>query len=103
LDSMKAMHRMAVMIGDSTPVVRVRVPSASQVTAAFCTDRSLALPGVVYGSVDISGETTPPRNVRVVAEWGDCTPNAAEATTNSQGIYRLCGVPLSTPLQVRAV
>src|SRR6476646_1971458 len=46
LDSMKAMHRMAITLGDSNPLVRVRVPNATQVTAAFCTDRSLALPGV---------------------------------------------------------
>jgi hypothetical protein len=101
LDSMKAAHRVALVVSDTT-TARIRVPNAAELTVMLCGVNAVPGSGIVYGTVDVSGETAPPRNVRVVAEWNASAPKSLEARTNAQGAYRICGVPLDTLLEVRA-
>jgi len=102
LDSMKAAHRVALVVLDTT-TARIRVPNAAQLTVMLCGANAVPGLGILYGNVDVSGETAPPRYVRVVAEWNVSAPKSLEARTNAQGAYRICGVPLDTQLEVRAI
>jgi hypothetical protein len=100
LDSLRASHRVAVSTADSATRV-IRVPNAALVTAALC-GSAPSNPGIVYGTVEIGGESTKPSNARVRAEWNDGT-QFAETRTGFGGEYRLCGVPLDLPIQVNTL
>jgi hypothetical protein len=99
LDSLRVIHRVSIAIADSTRTLEIRVPTAAQIASNFCGDASGGRLGIVYGRVDVSGENTPPRGVRVVAEWNG---SVLDTRANAQGIFRLCGVPFDTPVAVRA-
>jgi hypothetical protein len=106
LDSVKAMHRATVSVNPASPV-RVRVPSASQIIASLCGTPLTDHAGILFGAVEIAGESVPPRDARVVAEWGTegsaaAMKGSAVARTNAQGTFRLCGVPVDMPVYLQA-
>ena len=56
---------------------------------------------MVAGTVQLRGDSVPPRNVKVVAEWNEITTSGRrfgglEARTDHRGAFRLCGVPVGT-------
>ena len=108
LDSLDAVSQSTVMFNDSAASVRLNVPTLSQLATALCGPRR---DGILVGNVDVLGDSVLPSNVRVVAEWSErVTRNGntrdqirwVEARTNARGTYRLCGVPLNTPVVLRA-
>ncbi len=107
LDSASAVHQSPLVFSDSTAAMSIRVPNASQLIAALCraAGAKLEQPGVVFGSVT-SRDSLPPRNVHVVVEWTDAAAGRQarwiDARATAQGAFRACGVPLGTPLTVRA-
>ncbi len=118
LDSVGVSYPVPLTLTDSASgVIEVRVPSASQVVAAFCGTRRLNAPGIVIGSVAMRGDSVPPRGVKVIAEWReqrlrqgavagtpltDDQTHWLEARADSRGGFRLCGVPAGTALTLRA-
>jgi hypothetical protein len=110
LDSVSAVHEFVLAFTDSQLPLHVRVPNAPQFAAALCgTGRARApedeLRGVVFGTIGIAGDSVPPANARVIAEWTDSAgqPLRGVATqTDARGQFRLCGVPVSTAVVLRA-
>jgi hypothetical protein len=118
LDSVGVSYPVPLTLTDSASgVIEVRVPSASQVVAAFCGTRRLNAPGIVIGSVAMRGDSVPPRGVKVIAEWReqrlrqvavagtpltDDQTHWIETRADSRGGFRLCGVPAGTALTLRA-
>jgi hypothetical protein len=111
LDSVDAIHRSSVVVGDSAGIIQLRIPTGEQVARMLCRARA-SIGGIILGSVHVRGESAPPRT-RVVAEWiessasdsvaHDKRPDWREAPTDSQGRFRMCGVPLNTPVLLRVV
>lgn len=116
LDSVHAVHQSSVVFSTADTRLDLRVPTGQQIQSALC---GSALdgnsPGIVAGTVRVLGDTALPKNVHVVAEWDVYsvrqapTQVAAEAQhrwvethADPHGLFRLCGVPLNTPLTVRA-
>jgi hypothetical protein len=103
-------HEFVLAFTDSQLPLHVRVPNAPQFAAALCgTGRARApgdeLRGVVFGTIGIAGDSVPPANARVIAEWTDGAgqPLRGLATqTDARGQFRLCGVPVSTAVVLRA-
>lgn len=114
LDSVSAAHRVDLTFtGDSVPTV-VRVPTAVQIVVAICGTARANARGVILGNVSIRGDTTPPRSVKVFAEWTEITVSEAggsvavnrpmrwlETRTNDRGAFKLCGVPINTALTLK--
>lgn len=116
LDSVNALHQMPVSFTDSSTSILVRVPNATQLMALLCGGRKLEWPGVVFGMVTSPGDSAPPRNVRVVAEWTQMMMPAGgqtiadvgrhqqfvETRTDARGLFRLCGVPIDHAVALTA-
>jgi hypothetical protein len=117
LDSLGAVHQSMVRVVDSTSLARLYVPTSSQVAAAMCGvgrdgTAGSTLNGVLVGRVDLRGESGPPANTNVVAEWSDLPAAASRATikrahwvtarADTHGTFRICGVPVDVPLVLRA-
>ena len=101
-------HTIPFVFVDSTTKLDARVPSPDQLLKAYCGDGDA---GVVAGIVRLDGDSVPPFNAKVVAEWQiyviepemvSKITRRAEARPNSRGEYRLCGVPPNTDLYVNA-
>jgi hypothetical protein len=114
LDSVSAVHQAAISFTDSASAIQIKVPTAQQIGALLCGNRQLDNPGMVLGTLVTKGDTTPPRNVRVFAEWDELSlRNAAgnavtekqhraiEARTDAKGGFRFCGVPVNTAMRLR--
>jgi hypothetical protein len=112
LDSVSAIHQVPIAFADSSAPVAVRVPNGAQLMSLLCGDKRLESPGVVIGTVSAPGDTMPPRNVKVTAEWnqismplgGQSINDASsrkqwlDARTDSHGMFRMCGVPVDKPM-----
>jgi hypothetical protein len=115
LDSVAFVHSSPVTIADAPLNVTVRAPSAMQVLGKMCGAGLSQELGLVTGTVTLQGDSTPPRNMTVVAEWQDLAvrndggPRAlriarhTQGRTDARGAFRLCGVPLSTAAALRPV
>jgi hypothetical protein len=113
LDSVSAVHQSPLAFIDSTKTVELRVPNGQQVGAMLCGNRRLDPAGIVLGHVSVRGDSLPPRNVKVAAEWTEVSLHAEagsvanqkhylDARGDAHGMFRLCGVPVNTPLVLRA-
>jgi len=119
LDSIAASHVRPVTFTGASEVHRVRLPSAASVAARMCPsndDRSRRF-GMIVGRLRARDASATPSNVPVAAHWTDLSAQnqpgsttvivskldrRADATTDSAGVFRLCGVPLNTVVEVRA-
>jgi hypothetical protein len=108
LDSLDAVSQSTVVFSDSAAAVQLHVPTLAQVANALCGQRT---DGIIVGTVEMRGDSLLPNGVRVVAEWTELVARGdknrqqlrwVEARTNARGTYRLCGVPLGTPVVLRA-
>lgn len=110
LDSLGAVIHSELTVTDSASTIAIRVPTASELATVLCRRPQIASvlsrEGVVLGRVEIRGDSLPPRNVRVLAEWADTGRKMTithEARTNDRGMFRMCGVPINNALFLRAV
>lgn len=124
LDSVGAAHESAGTFTDAGDSIQIRVPTAGQVAAKLCgIDEKArlapgqAFPGILAGSVAGADASVALRDVRVVVEWAAPGTGASasgvaiagarrtrwlEARTDARGIFRICGIPVNTPLVVQA-
>jgi hypothetical protein len=121
LDSVGAVHQSKQEVTDGATSLRVRTPTARQIVATLCSTSEQAmrtfageLGGIVAGLANVSGDSVPPRNAKIVAEWTDpisdetvLTKGAKrsqwlEARTDARGMFRICGVPVNTSVFVHA-
>jgi hypothetical protein len=115
LDSANAVHQSSVVVTDASTSVQIRAPTAAQIQASLCGARQLMEPGIIVGSVAMRGDSTPPKNVTVVAQWTDVAVRGSatsvgvdkqlrtlETRSGSDGSFRLCGVPVNSALTIRA-
>jgi hypothetical protein len=115
LDSLGVAFPIQRTITESLDDLELRVPTGPQVLASACGTTRLDSPGVVLGTVTMRADSMPRRGVKVLAEWTDIGLRSAagapvvdrqtkwlEATPDSLGTFRLCGVPVDTPLSIRA-
>ena len=105
LDRIDAVSESLVSFTDSATAVQIRVPTALQIGSAMCGAEATRSSGIIIGNVSLKGDSTPPYNARVFAEWKDKGDvlQTLETRTDSSGRYHLCRVPLQTPLIVRAL
>lgn len=117
LDSIRASSQVPIVVAEGLAPLRIKTPTATQLSAVLCgTALSGATgrgKGAILGSVRNAIDTTMLGGVRVVADWSDYEANSGaslrvlnhrlETQTDSLGAYRLCGVPIETPLSIRAV
>jgi hypothetical protein len=115
LDSVSSVSERAIAVTDGMGPLRLLVPSAGHVVAAFCANRPLRPgTGVVVGNVGLSGDSVLPPGTRVVGEWQEFSVRSGErgktidvptrwleSAVTADGSYQLCGVPLNTALLVR--
>ncbi|MEP6494406.1 MAG: carboxypeptidase regulatory-like domain-containing protein [bacterium] len=114
LDSASAVHQTPLMITDASKPAEIRVPTASQIGAMLCGAARTVEPGIVLGVVGVRGDTLP-RSIVVSAEWQDATVHnesggvavdrplrRIETRTDTRGVFRICGVPVDTPVLLRA-
>ncbi|MEP6780459.1 MAG: carboxypeptidase-like regulatory domain-containing protein, partial [Gemmatimonadaceae bacterium] len=122
LDSIGAVKRTLVVLGDTSVFLQLYLPSTAQITASVC--GAASVDGVLIGRIVPPGDGGFPPNTRIVAEWLESHPAATSrssgadsATTalqapsthvrwltaraDSRGTYRLCGLPTETPLVLR--
>ena len=116
LDSLNAVQTTPVVVADSAATVEIRALSPRQFEAALCGAQRLQEPGIVSGTVrPAAGDSIPP-NTRVTASWavfglrqgaagqGTVTHErrSLDARVASNGLFRLCGVPVNTALSIAA-
>ncbi|HTE43998.1 MAG TPA: carboxypeptidase regulatory-like domain-containing protein, partial [Gemmatimonadaceae bacterium] len=115
LDSVSAMHQTPLIVTNAATPFDVRVPNGSQIGAMLCGGARVSEPGIVLGAVGIRGDSIPPRNIVVSAEWQDVALHGedggvsvdrplrrTETRTDARGVFRVCGVPLDKPVLLRA-
>lgn len=109
LDSLGAVSGLPILVSDSMSALAVRLPNAQRVWPAVCRIPADSVAsqrgfGLVRGTVITDGGAPAP-NADVLVQWVDsATQNvrSQRVTTDDIGRYRVCGVPLSAPLDVRA-
>jgi hypothetical protein len=102
-DSLEATYTTGLSFTGEQQRARVLIPPPNRVALDYCGE-SLERPhprGLALGTVRVKGDTSPPWNVRVIAEWADGTQKATEARTDAYGRYRICGVPLDAAFTLR--
>lgn len=109
-DSIAAIWQSDIAVSDMSPQVGARLPTVADVIGRMCSSREASGSGLVVGVVRVAGDSTPRRNVEVDVEWNEFTgtaaaitrtTRAAEGRTDATGTYRICGVPVNTPFDVR--
>lgn len=110
LDSLGTLKRLAVSATESLDALTVYLPTENQIAAAMC--GAVEVPGVVVGRVDTHNDDASPAVMRVVVEWAEKSGAGTGAAVSRQrriaaeadarGTFRLCGVPLDTPLSLHA-
>lgn len=106
LDSLSAAYSAQVTVSGATTNVFVRVPSALQIAATACGDRGFGSGGIVLGRLRVADDSTAGLAGTVSAEWtanGGPAPRSVSATADARGRFALCGVPVDTPLVLRAL
>jgi Carboxypeptidase regulatory-like domain/TonB-dependent Receptor Plug Domain len=94
-------------------VVRLSTPSQATVLNLFCPpDKRLTGPGALLGRVLDADSDLPATGARVVLYWTELevskttgvhrSPRVREATVDSSGTYRVCGVPSTLQGSLRA-
>lgn len=107
LDSMGTASETSVSITDGKEPVRVRALNSRQLVGAVCgPERAAArgIPGIILGQVVGADEMAAPA-AKVNVEWTDRTSGAtrsADVPTDAGGNFRLCGLPVGSPVTVRA-
>jgi len=115
LDSVSAIHQTTLMFVDATTPVQIRVPTAEQIASLVCGNARLNAPGIVIGIVDTRGDSVPSRAITIEAEWVEIGLRSEggaigverprrhlAARADARGAFKLCGVPVSTQLAIRA-
>jgi CarboxypepD_reg-like domain len=116
LDSLNAVHVLAIALSDSTAALEIRVPDPAQVETALCGTTHRNEPGIVTGNVQMPVGDSLPANARVEATWmvahlitgaGGMPVELRErrslqARVMPDGAFRLCGVPVNTELSIAA-
>jgi len=113
LDSANTSRTWPLSFTDADARIDLRVPNGQQLAATICgAGRGPLAPGsgIVVGRARVRGESGAPRNLVVVAEWSPATRSASDTSPmrrlavhgTADGSFRLCGVPLSTALTLRA-
>lgn len=118
LDSIGVIHSVPVTIADTAAQVRLRLPSTLSVLAALCGDSLMGVAraplGAVFGTVHVRGDSVPPNGVAIALHWREYDVGAGRSgsamiertrgragRTDRAGMFRVCGVPLNTPVLVR--
>lgn len=115
LEAMRASAGSTVVVRDSLAPLVIKVPTEAQVAQSLC-GASFSLSkgvGAIVGAVTRSGSTEGIADVPVVADWTERSTASLQSLTQGQGKrlqtktdvtggYRLCGVPVESPLTVRA-
>ena len=105
LDRIDAVSESLVSFTDSAMTVQIRVPTAEQIGVSLCGGSVNRSDGIIIGNVEQKGDSVPPFNARVFAEWKsrEGVVQSLEAHTDSSGRYHICHVPVQTALQIRAL
>jgi len=108
LDSLDAASQSTFVFMDSTRLVRLHVPSTTQIAKSMCSASGVNTnTGIVVGTVG-AGDAASTENVVVVAVWKDAaTAGSApehwlQTRTDARGTFRLCGVPTNTAVTLQA-
>lgn len=115
LDSVNVIHRSSLMFTDTNAQVQIRVPNAGIVANALCGTSPRSNRGIIIGDVVVEGDSTSgakpgavSRQATVSAIWR--VPNGAgqsehwlDTRTNDSGAFRLCNVPVNTPIVLQAI
>jgi hypothetical protein len=119
LDSMNAVHNTTVTVESDPRPLAIRVAKADELAKSLCAfDRTYArnaLRGIILGTSRLLGDSLPPTNVLVAAEWDETEYKVEnnqpsnrrvrrwkEVRTDSKGAFRLCGLPTNTAIRVQA-
>ena len=119
LDSIRASSQSTVMVADGMARLKLRVPTARQLSASLCGSVLDGIAGrgkgAILGTVREARDTSTLTGVRVAADWTEFSNAGAtsaslqsqgrrlETKTDSSGAFRLCGVPTELPLTIRAL
>jgi Carboxypeptidase regulatory-like domain len=115
LDSLNAGYSAPVTVATGTTNVRVRVPNALQIVATACGNDGYGAGGILLGKLRVDGDSTATLSGVVSADWGPRASAAdpatrraddsrwVSATADARGRFALCGVPLDTPLTLKAL
>ncbi|MEQ1692722.1 MAG: carboxypeptidase regulatory-like domain-containing protein, partial [Gemmatimonas sp.] len=113
LDSIGAVARTAVVLSATAAPLALFVPSLTAVMSATCGSADVS--AFVIGRVRTRNAATVPNGLRVVAEWADTAADSTrsvadersrplawqESPVDASGTFRLCGVPIGTPIALR--
>ncbi|MEX2153152.1 MAG: carboxypeptidase regulatory-like domain-containing protein [Gemmatimonadaceae bacterium] len=110
LESIAHWHSVDFDFVDSTTTLTVAVPNAEQLAATLCgTSGGNEQRGVVTGTVALWGDSVPPHDTKVVAEWTEDDTTGTrkrtrwlETRTDARGTFRICGLPYNRSVVVRA-
>jgi hypothetical protein len=106
LDSLGTVSEKQVSITDAKEPVRVRVPTATMIVRSICGARERSdIPGIVMGMVTGPDQGPMPSSTKASLEWterGSATPRTTAVPLDAKGNFRVCGVPTSTSVTLRA-
>lgn len=120
LDSVGATSALLLPITESIASLAVRVPSATRVLPMVCqmtpdSVAALRAVGIVRGVVSrdsalrsdafVGGTVSDTAGVQLVLQWRDSTggpTRTVRTVADETGRYRVCGLPMRTPITVRA-
>ena len=113
LDSLNTIHRVSLVVLDSSTTIELKVPSARAVASAICGDDAGARSdgsGIIVGRAVVSGDNSSGgaalSAARVNAEWHASTEADRVRRLQSQiaadGAFRICGLPLDTDVALDA-
>jgi hypothetical protein len=106
LDSLGTVSEKLVSITDAKESVRIRVPTSAMIVRSICGNRERAgIPGIITGAVAKPDGGRLPANTKVSLEWTDRESGSLRAVpvpTDTEGNFRLCGVPTATSVTLRA-
>lgn len=118
LDSISAAYSLSLAVSAGTTSVAVRVPTALQIAATACGDRTHGTGGILLGKLRFEGDSTASLSGTVTADWRPGAPGIesqdssrlgredrhwASATADVRGRFALCDVPLDSGLTILAV
>jgi hypothetical protein len=105
LDSVGGTYSTALTFGDPNAKFRIAVPSGDAYAGEFCPSAadSTKVSAFLLGTVRLEGDTTPPWNVEVSAQWEDGKASKTVLSrTDATGRYRMCGLPVGRDISIRS-
>jgi hypothetical protein len=116
LDSAHIAHRSTITVTDSLAPIEILVPTAMQLEQRLCGPGKPDRPGIIVGQTAMVGDSTASGNIRITASWTDraLAPaanlrlgvvdhrNSTDTRSDSKGAFRLCGLPVGTPIDIAA-